>query len=716
MAQSTATMGPRLAGWLFVASGLLTVANNYLPGAGHLDKGVLNAIGAAALLLGILTFVLPWDRWPARSSLAVVPFAFGLIMLGNLYGGVGAYSYAIYFVLLFMWVGVSQPPRTAFLLGPLAVTAYVVPGLTREALPAGSVSSVTVAIPVCLLVAETISRTVRRAKRREVEYQRLAEVSREAEEQFRLAFDNAPIGIALVAPDGNFLSVNQALCEIVGHPAAVLVTKTFQDITHPDDLEVDLEFVRQMLAGELRTYSMEKRYFHVDGHVVWINLSVSLVRDEQGRPVHFISQIEDITERKRADEALKERERQLAQAQAVAHLGSWNWDIAADRVTWSDELFRIYGLAPGEIDVTYDSFLARVHADDRGLVDGGVRHAYETGQPFAFEHRVVRPDGSIRWCHSRGEVRLADGTPTMMFGTAEDVTDRKRAEAKLRASEERTRRILDTAGDAFVAMDHTGTITAWNRQAEATFGWAGADVVGKPLHEVLIPPDLREAHQQGVARFLATEWGPVLDQRLELSALHRDGHQVPVEVVIWALQEDGQWNFNAFLRDITERKAAQEELARLALVDDLTGLRNRRGLLAVAEPLTRVAQRDQRDMALFYIDLDNMKEINDRYGHAAGDAALIETANFLVSTFRDSDIVARLGGDEFCVLLPRNGVEAKAVMDRLEEKVQALGASPPISLSVGVAKYHWDKPCSIETLIERADAAMYQHKAAKRAH
>lgn len=165
---------------------------------------------------------------------------------------------------------------------------------------------------------------------------------------------------------------------------------------------------------------------------------------------------------------------------------SWNWDIAADHVTWSDELFRIYGLAPGETDVTYDSFLARVHPDDRGLVDKAVRHAYETGHPFVFEHRVVRPDGSVRWCHSRGEVLLADGTPTRMFGTAHDITDRKRAEAMLRASEERTRRILDTAGDAFVAMDHAGTITGWNRQATISTSrrWL-EDSLGRPAPDAL---------------------------------------------------------------------------------------------------------------------------------------------------------------------------------------------------------------------------------------
>jgi diguanylate cyclase (GGDEF)-like protein/PAS domain S-box-containing protein len=401
----------------------------------------------------------------------------------------------------------------------------------------------------------------------------------------------------------------------------------------------------------------------------------------------------------------------------VAHLGSWTWDIPRNTVSWSDELFRIYGLAPGEIEVTYESFLARVHPDDRGLVDEAVGHSHKTGQPFAFEHRIVRPDGSVRWCHGRGQVALADGTPIGMFGTAQDITDRKRIEAALRANEERIRRILDTAGDAFVAIDATGTITDWNRQAEATFGWAADEVVGRTIEEVLIPPHLRAAHRRGLAHFLATGEGQVLGRRVELTALHRNGRPLSVELVIWALQEEGQWQFNAFLRDISERKAMENELQRLAMVDDLTGLRNRRGFLAVADPLAHVAQRSRRNMALLYIDLDSMKAINDRHGHIAGDQALIETAELLRSTFRDSDIVARLGGDEFCVLLPEDGVEARACIDRLNERLCARDAHtfPPISLSVGVATYRWTDPCSIETLIDRADRAMYQMKSEKRA-
>lgn len=128
--------------------------------------------------------------------------------------------------------------------------------------------------------------------------------AREAEQRFRLAFEQAAVGMALVAPDGRFLRVNRALCDLVGYAAQDLVSKTFQEITHPEDLDLDLEFVRRMLAGELRTYTMEKRYFHADGHTVWVLLSVSLVRGDDGEPRYFISQIQDITERRQLEQRL----------------------------------------------------------------------------------------------------------------------------------------------------------------------------------------------------------------------------------------------------------------------------------------------------------------------------------------------------------------------------------------------------------------------------
>jgi two-component system cell cycle sensor histidine kinase/response regulator CckA len=142
---------------------------------------------------------------------------------------------------------------------------------------------------------------------------------REASERFEKIFDNAPIGEAIVAPDGRWLQVNQALCDLVGFSRAELLTKTFQDITHPDDLDADLEFTRQMLAGEIRTYEMEKRYLHKEGRAVWVLLSVSLVHGSDREPLYFISQVQDISERKRAEQ-LEEQLRHSQKLDAIGQL------------------------------------------------------------------------------------------------------------------------------------------------------------------------------------------------------------------------------------------------------------------------------------------------------------------------------------------------------------------------------------------------------------
>lgn len=131
---------------------------------------------------------------------------------------------------------------------------------------------------------------------------------REAEERFRLAIDDAPIGVALVALDGRWLRVNQALCDIVGYSAEEMLERSFQDITHPDDVDADLAYIRRLLAGEIKTNQIEKRYFHARGHVVWIQLNVSIARDDRGNPLYFITQIQDITGRKATEERIRSSE------------------------------------------------------------------------------------------------------------------------------------------------------------------------------------------------------------------------------------------------------------------------------------------------------------------------------------------------------------------------------------------------------------------------
>src|SRR5262249_23254182 len=139
-------------------------------------------------------------------------------------------------------------------------------------------------------------------KRRQAE-----EALRESEQRFRATFDQAPIGIAPVGTEGQWLRVNQKLCDIVGYTQEELLERTFQDVTHPDDLEPDLANIRRVLANEIQTYSMEKRYIRKDGSLVWIHLTMSLLREPTGAPKYFISTVEEIGERKPLQQPLRHR-------------------------------------------------------------------------------------------------------------------------------------------------------------------------------------------------------------------------------------------------------------------------------------------------------------------------------------------------------------------------------------------------------------------------
>jgi PAS domain S-box-containing protein len=153
------------------------------------------------------------------------------------------------------------------------------------------------------------------------------EALRESEERFRSAFGDAAIGMALVSTDGHFLQVNRSLCEILGYSEHELLDKTFQAITHPEDLDVSLGYLRTILAGEIRSFQLETRYYHKLNHVVWILLSVSLIRDTEGHPLYFISQMQDITERQRAEEALRESEERYRDLVQELDAIVWEGDV-----------------------------------------------------------------------------------------------------------------------------------------------------------------------------------------------------------------------------------------------------------------------------------------------------------------------------------------------------------------------------------------------------
>ena len=269
---------------------------------------------------------------------------------------------------------------------------------------------------------------------------------RESEEIFRAIFAQAAIGIAQTSIQGEWLLVNDRFSEILGYTQAELLGKTFWDITHPDDRDANIAALRQFLAGEILSWSVEKRYIHKNRATVWARVFVSLVRDQRQVPQYFISVIEDITDRIQAEHALHESEQRLALAQSAGHLGLWSYDLRTEAIVASRENFQLYGLPADHAPLTYEEWLRLIHPDDRERVKAAVQESIEGTHVWDTEFRAVWPDGSVHWLLGKGTAFLDDcGHPVRMAGVNLDITERKQAEAALRDSEERFRIMADAA-------------------------------------------------------------------------------------------------------------------------------------------------------------------------------------------------------------------------------------------------------------------------------
>ncbi|WP_018294397.1 PAS domain S-box protein [Mariprofundus ferrooxydans] len=257
----------------------------------------------------------------------------------------------------------------------------------------------------------------------------------ESEKRFRDTFEQAAVGIAHVGLDGRWLHINNRLCEILGYTHEELQARTFQDITHQDDLGSDLKLMQQLLAGTIKTYSMEKRYLCKDGSPLWINLTASLVLSTDGTPDYFIAVIENINERKLAEEQLHISERTLREAQQTAHIGSWTNDFDG-HISWSDELYHIYGVSPENFTPTTDNIIELVYPDDRPLLQQWFDDCLAEQKPDPIVLRHIRPDGSLRYIKRQGELLCdAEGTPSHITGTAQDITEQKELEEQFQQAQ-----------------------------------------------------------------------------------------------------------------------------------------------------------------------------------------------------------------------------------------------------------------------------------------
>jgi len=316
-----------------------------------------------------------------------------------------------------------------------------------------------------------------------------------SEEQFRNAFDNSAVAMALTSADGTFLKINPSFCHLVGYSGAELAGSTFLQLTHPDDLSANIEGLKSLASGKINKFRMEKRYLHKDGRVIWVDMSTSTMRNDKGNIDYFITQAQDITERKKAEEALHENEERLRLSLAAARMASWDWHVPSGDVVWNEMHYQMLGYKPGEVKPTHLAWSSRVHPDDIDKAQSKIQQCMSERQVYINEFRTLWPDGTIRHLEARGEFEYdTNNQPLRCYGVMLDVTERKQSEESLRESEEKFRSVLENSRDVIYRLNlQTGRYEYISPSAERVMGFSAAELMAEDVNTALTmlhPDDL----------------------------------------------------------------------------------------------------------------------------------------------------------------------------------------------------------------------------------
>lgn len=300
----------------------------------------------------------------------------------------------------------------------------------------------------------------------------------------------------------------------------------------------------------------------VNATIALVLLALAAMMSERRRATEELRRsADDLEERVRQrTELLRESEERLAQAQRLAHIGSFQWDATSDRNEWSDELYRIYGLDPDLGPPGFEEYLAFVREDRRDAVAASIRSAIQSGTSLDHEYPVVLGDGTRKWVEAFIEIlKNADGDLIGLRGTCQDVTARQRAETALRSSESRFRALVQSAPDAVVVVDANGDVVLMNEQTTKLLGYDAEELIGRSV-DVLVPEGLAAAHRAERARYVEAPSVRPMGNGRGLSARRKDGSLVPVDISLSPVEtEEGMLVF-ALLRDASERRREEETL------------------------------------------------------------------------------------------------------------------------------------------------------------
>ena len=522
----------------------------------------------------------------------------------------------------------------------------------------------------------------------------------------KMILDSLEQNIFIKDINSTYLFANKTYCDLIG--------KTTSEIIGKNDFDFFPNEIAQKYIQDDINLIKNKKQKDVEKSIV-INNEERIIKIIK-KPINFNGEVAgligifcDITKEKQEEIKYKKLNSGLLQAQSLASIGHWELDLIKNSLYWSDEVYKIFGLEPQSIKVSYETFLSYVHPDDIELVNSSYTNSIKEKKGYQVEHRIIRKNGDIGFVKERCEHEFdSDGNLIRSIGTVHDITEQKHTQNKLILSSA----IFEKMNDGVLITDANQKIIKINKAFSNISGYTLSEIKGKT-------PKIFSSgwHDKDFYKALWNDINKNGQWKGEMHDRKKNGESYIAEINIISLYDnDGcLTNYISIVNDITEKKQKDDIIHNLAYYDPLTELPNKILFNERVNNRIPALKRSGKKMVFLFIDMDNFKNINDTLGHFIGDKFLIKVAKLIKSLIREQDTFARLGGDEFVILLEDidSIIDIVHIADKIIKKFNT-----PIyvedkklysGVSMGISIFP-DDGVTYEELIKAADTAMYQVK------
>jgi PAS domain S-box-containing protein len=386
---------------------------------------------------------------------------------------------------------------------------------------------------------------------------KIKEALLESEKKYRIIYENAVEGFFQSTPEGRFVSVNSAFSNMLGYDSPEDLVSSISDIATQYYVNLDdRKRYKKILKDNGIVENFEFKAKRKDGSAIWVSNSTRAYFDSDGRVIRYEGIVLDITERKQAEKKLQKSEILHNEAQSVAQIGHWELDSPSGKPLWSEEVFHIFGLDPKKSEPSFSAHVNIIHDEDWDLLDLSIQELSTNGKPFDIEFRILRPGGGIRWMHARGSAyKGEDGSIARMFGTAQDITDRKQAEEEVIRSDVRHKKMIANISDVIAIMDSKGTIKYKSPNIKKWFGWNPEDLIATDYWATVHLDDLERIQKE----FFSLLGKDNSSKKMEYRYKCKNGSYKWIELTAVNLTNDSivsgvLMNY----QDISERKQSEE--------------------------------------------------------------------------------------------------------------------------------------------------------------